>query len=233
MKYSFIVLSFLFYASLQGASPPPPKQPAAAPWPPGQQSAPAQKNAPFQKIQIPKNPLSQKPGLTDEVPTEGSIYTSPGIVTRQGSDWVGSENLYNISPQLGVEVEIIKPPSFPIPLSEDQIKEHVITILQDAGLSPRHSVLSRVDVLPFLHVLMMIQPIDRGFAIYCAVRLFEEVQNKRVFFKPGITWQGILWEKQELVISPPDQIQDQVNKTLDGILSSFVGVYKQRPEARQ
>lgn len=158
------------------------------------------------------------------------LFTSPGIVTWRAGEWVGSEHLYNLSKDLSIDVELIKGTPSGIPVNEDRIKEKIIPALKEIGLNTRFSLFPGQKPLPFLHVLIMINPIEKGYVAYCALRLFEEVQLNRVYLKPGIVWQAITWEKQELIVFPPEKMEEMIYKTIQDMVSSFISVYKQKPE---
>lgn len=166
----------------------------------------------------PRRPEQQRQQTT----TVGHLYTAPGIATLQGGQWVGSENLNNLTKDIGVVAEIIAPSTLSVPLTEEALRQKVVSLLQEARLNPHPAEsMTKENPLPFLHLLIMVNPIERGFAAYCAGRLFEEVQIKRVFLKPNIVWQAITWEKQELILSPADQLQDSLNRTIQYIIKDF------------
>lgn len=194
---------------------------------------PNQKSFTEQNLKSTSPPSSfHKPNLSLKEPlrplTPAYIYTTPGTATWQGNEWVGSDNLYNLSKNIGIEIEVIAPSRANISLSEDEIKEKLYNLLKLGELTA-DSLATGVNPLPFLHVLIMVNPIEKGFAVYCAIRLFEQVDNKRVHFKPGVYWQAITWEKQELIITPPEALQSQVLKTLRDMARSFTESHRQKP----
>ncbi|MBA3957080.1 MAG: hypothetical protein H0X51_01615 [Parachlamydiaceae bacterium] len=179
--------------------------------------------------QLPQQRPYDRPG--EYVPSSlNAIYGSPGVVTQQGGAWVGSENLYNLSSNVGLDVEIIQPQAVALPITREAIIGKLSALLRNGGVNVRTNMGG--SPLPFLHVLVMIQPIEKGFVAYCAVRLFEEVEIDRVHFKPGLTWQTISWEKQELIVSPPEQLDAEINKTLSDMILSFTDRLKQKPDHR-
>lgn len=221
---NFIGLSLLFVCStLFGANPPP--QQGKAPPPPSD-----------------KKPLVFHPPTLPSL-NPSTIFSSPGIATLEGSEWVGSDHLYNLPTSLGIVVEIVKPgagvhvtqspgvdktasvPPSPsgqnIPLFEDKIKELVATGLKTIHVMPREPIIERGTPLPFIHFLIIVHPIEKGFVVYCSGRLFEAVQLSRIFLKTGITFQAITWEKQELIITPPDQLRQQVEETVQNIVNAY------------
>lgn len=162
-----------------------------------------------------------------------SVYTAPGVATLQGSQWVGTEHLYNLSKDLGVTVEIIKPASSSLPFNEGILLSKVFELLRQAGINPRPAgVMTKNTPLPFLHILVMVNPIENGFVAYCAARIFEEVQNKRVYLKPEIVWQAMTWEKQELIVSPNETFQQEVESTLNLLIKQLIERIKLQPKAQ-
>lgn len=222
MKGLSFCLSISVYAGVLSAASPSPQKPPVTPTPqksyteqilaPKAQSAPLHK--PDLSLKEHAKPLSAE-----------YVYTSPGTAMWQGADWVGNDNLNNLSKNLGIYTEVIQSSHANVSINEEEIKEKISAIIKSGGVE---SPSREINPLPFLHVLIMLQPIEKGFAAYCALRLFEQVDNRRVHFKPGIFWQTITWEKQELILSPPDALQSQLLKTFREMAKSFADQYKQR-----
>lgn len=179
--------------------------------------------------------IPKKPGVKEGEKIVSSVYeifTVPGVVALRGDAWVGTENLYNLTPDLGLFVEFIESPNLNLPLRENTIKEKVSAIVRDSGISVRGNVLLKKTPLPFLHCILMIMPIEKGFTAYCAIRLFEETRVSRVFLPTEVVWQTITWEKQEIIVSATEQITEQVTKTFEDLATSFVQRYRQEREGR-
>jgi hypothetical protein len=66
-----------------------------------------------------------------------AFYSLPGIVTFRGSEWVGSEDLYNLSSDLGVFVELVQAPGINTGLNEFTILSKITPVLKTAGIVPR------------------------------------------------------------------------------------------------
>lgn len=197
-----------------------------------------------------------------------TMFTNPGIATFKDGEWVGSEDLYNLSLKMGLVVEIVQPPGQPAILTENGIKDKVIPILKIVGITsremnvidssalvaaappppkkpvpkpgspkveqkPKNIVPKDIPIpapLPFLHILVMLQPIEKGYAVYCTGRLFEAVDLHRINLRGGIYWQAITWEKQELLIVSKEQLQEQVDKSVQTIASAFADRFKSDEE---
>ncbi len=154
-----------------------------------------------------------------------NIYTAPGIAKIDGGSWVGSEHLYNLG-EVGVVVEIIAPAGITLPVSEDLLKEKMVTLFKEANVPIRASLFGEQTPLPFLHLLVMVNPIDKGYVAYCALRLFEAVQLSRVQLPPEITWQVISWEKQELTIFATSQLKEQLTTVVQALTKAFADKWK-------
>lgn len=224
-----IFFSILLFSSLMNLSAQPPSKTPQLEYPPQKKEGPKKTPPP-----IPKPP--QRPSLN-----VSTIFSSPGIATLEGNEWVGTDHLYNLPPSIGIVVEIVKPtgvqptpqsttttaatspsvPGFNPAMLEDRIKEIVASSLRAAKIFPRDLLLERGSPLPFLHFLIILHPVEKGYVAYCAGRLFEAVQLSRIFLRTGITFQAITWEKQELLIAPPEQLQQQILETVQTITFSF------------
>lgn len=214
MKKLFLVLALYSLCQQQIFSAQSPSHPHSAPKHSPVVSQPAAKHS---------SSLSQ---FAVKQQTMTSIYTAPGVATLQGGQWVGSEHLFNLSPDLGIYVEVVKPAEVNVEINTASIKDRIAAILRNSGFQPRLSLFADRSPLPFFHILIMLNPIEKGFVAYCTGRLFEEVQLMRTHLKVGITWQAITWEKQELIIFPTEQLQEQIDKTMQVITTAFGDRYK-------
>jgi hypothetical protein len=160
-----------------------------------------------------------------------TIYSEPGIVTLQGGEWVGNEHLYNLSSSLGVVVDLIKPAGASIALTESALKEKVVAAFKRGHITERNPMISGRTPLPFFHLIVIIQPIEKGYVAYVVGRLFEEAQMKRVELKPNISWQAITWERQELIVFPTEQLQSQIDEAVLSIVNGFVERFNSYPPA--
>lgn len=189
-------------------------------------TAPAPAPTPAPRAVLPPRPLEQRPQAV------GSIYASPGIASLQGGQWVGSDNLYNLPKSLGLVIELTLRPDLQLSLDHLAIEEKINSVLKTAGVMLRGTALFKDTPLPFLHFLIMIEPIEKGYVAYCSGRLFEEVQLARVHLKQGIVWQGITWEKQELIVFPTEQLHDQILRTIENICTAFASRFREQSDKR-
>lgn len=233
-----------------GASAPAPSGPPQGKTSSSYGPAPIQQSQPIQQqlnppVTIPTvTPPSTATGSTP--PTQGlppkqsslslqlnpsTIYSEPGIVTLQGGEWVGNEHLYNLSSSLGVVVDLIKPAGASIALTESALKEKVVSAFKKGHITERNPMINGRTPLPFFHLIVIIQPIEKGYVAYVVGRLFEEAQMKRVELKPNISWQAITWERQELIVFPTEQLQSQIDEAVLSIVNGFVERFNSYPPA--
>lgn len=174
---------------------------------------PTEKKAP---LEAPK----QKPALLT-LPS----FTKPGIISFRGGRFEGTDHLYNLTNEIGVVVEIVKPEGKEIPFKKESIETYVKELFSTNGILPQF----RPKVgppLPFFNVVIMIIPAEEAFAVYCTGRLFEEVDLKRVNLEQGTYWQAITWEYQNLIFTPKDKLDEEVLGAIREIAENFVKRYK-------
>lgn len=203
-------------------------------------------------------------------------YTQPGIIANRGGSWLGSDHLFNLTNQIGVEVEIIGPKNVTLPFTTQEIKQRVSELFRREGLNPvpkgdtdisEVALLDADDLiaqgvspsnikrppmkpaekpsekqekpkmiempkvytpLPFFHVLIMINPIEKGYVVYIGTRLFESIDIKRAGARldEQTAFQAITWERQQLLISSKEDLTAQVNATVDELTNEFISRYK-------
>lgn len=152
-------------------------------------------------------------------------YLSPGVLTYRGASWAGGDNLLNVSKNIAIHIELVVPVGKQSPISEAAIKKRVADIFAKAGISDQIQAYTNKPPLPFFHVLIMVQNIDKGYAAYIGGRLFEQVEVPRVVLPDTTFFQAITWEKQELVVASPEDISNQVLATIDEIAQNFAERY--------
>lgn len=167
----------------------------------------------------------EKTGLIDV------SYVTPGIAAVQQGRWVGNDHLLGLSENIGIVLEIVKPPTVQISISDQGIKEQVAQILKTARIIPHIQIVGSTP-LPYLHLLIMIDPIENGYAAFIAVRLFEAIDLHRARLKLGTTFQAITWERQEFILTPKEQLREQISTVLKTMLDKFAEVYNAQAEVR-
>ena len=194
---------------------------------PGQSSSSINKPNPhpFQKSPAPKEtPLPSHPRIQPLIPSaEGGVpFTLPGIVGLKDGHWVGSDNLYNLKPDISIYVELVLPENKKFDINEDQIKSSVQEIFSKAGINPTALHEPGDPSLPLFHVLLLVNSVDEYLIASCACRLFESVTIKRVILEQGITFQAITWEKQDLIIASKKDFYPLIDKTIADFSAEFV-----------
>lgn len=160
------------------------------------------------------------------VDSTGGPYMLPGITAFKKGQWVGSDNLYNITNNIGVSVEIIKPLGRPIPIDSNTIRNRIAGMFDRAGIIPIAEGKGVKAPLPFFHILIMIYPVEKGYVASINGRLFEPVALARINLDKNITWQAITWEKQDLIIASADLLNEQLFKSIDEITNNFIERFK-------
>ena len=174
----------------------------------------------------PSSPSTKKESLPTAVTpprqvNEEAEYLHPGILVNIGGRWEGSDHLLNISTNIGVYVSIVKPENEELPNSDAQIKTEVENIFSLANIKPQILVTSGKPPLPAFEIEIFVYPIDRGYVAYCSGRLFESVVLDRFKMDPNMAFQAITWEKQHLIVTPKEQLGDQITKTVQDIAKTF------------
>lgn len=174
----------------------------------------------------PAAPEPEAPKLLPRMPpSTQAIYLHPGIVVYKDGKWEGTDYLFNLTKEIGVAVEINKPEDLQIGLSEQRLKSLIEDVLRKGGIIP----IARNDEdepgLPFLHIQLLIYPIEQGYAVVYQERLFEAISIKRVNFDRGAALQAITWEKQKLMIMPANELVGLVEKSVAEMTNSFIQLF--------
>ncbi|MBS4166441.1 MULTISPECIES: hypothetical protein [unclassified Neochlamydia] len=154
--------------------------------------------------------------------SQGFPFTLPGIVSWKDNQWVGSDNLYNLKPNIHIILELVKGENKNFDINEEEVKAHIQEKLAKIGISSTLLPEANEPFLPLFHVLVLVDSIDQFYTASCSCRLFEPVILKRVSLEKGIIYQAITWEKQELITSPKKDFSDLLTKTLNGLTEAFV-----------
>ena len=149
-------------------------------------------------------------------------YTHPGIVSYKAGRWIGNDHLFNLSEEISVVVETILPTNYTPKVTGVSIREKVEGLLRKAGIDPFSPTDGVEEVLPFMHVLLLVYPVEGGYITSIGVRLFEAINLPRVQLEGDVVWQAITWEKQKLLNTPIEKHAEQVDAALDSIVGEFV-----------
>jgi len=180
---------------------------------------PSNRSSTSQPIKKFEKNLSRAPESGD------TLYTSPGVIAIKDGGWVGSDNLYNLTDKIGISIEVLKPASLGLTVTDESIKNLVAETLKKVGIRPVMNPEQTANPLPFLHLLLMLYPHEGALAIFCEGRLFENIKLDRVAMEKTTELQGITWEKQSLVIVPLFDASAQVAKAVISLTSAFTERY--------
>lgn len=177
--------------------------------------------APIHVAPIVQNPENQTP---DSGRTE--IYTEPGITGVRDGKWVGSDNLFNLSPDLGLAVDIIAPVGKTIPLDKEEIVSSVTNIFSKSNITPHTTFSSRKAPTPFFNIIIMVYPVPQGYVAFVSTRLFEDAILQRTDLGNGINWQVITWERETLIVAGSDDLKNAIQKSVTELSQEFVDRFK-------
>lgn len=193
----------------------------------------------------PEQPQRRRESWRDEeshaapkVPVQAQIppYFHPGLLAPIGGSWTGGDHLFNLTHQIAVYVEIVKPDIDIVGISDESIKQKISTIFTDGGITPKTMVESSdAPPLPFFQVEILLYPIEGGYVASLQGRLFESVTLSRFQMDKGTAFQAITWEKQSLLVTPKNTAVELLEKNASEIAQAFVDRFRvydrQRPAA--
>lgn len=212
------VFSLSLYAA--DAAPKAPGAPAPGPstlppLPPLEQKAKA-KPAPEYK---PTKPVEKK--FVRGTPT----YFHPGILILKDGNWNGGDYLFNLSNQIGVNISILKPENSEIRLNEDAILKKIEGTFKSGGISPNTLMEEGQPPVPFFYVQILIYPAGNVIAAATKGALYESVTLKRANLEGNTAFQAVTWERESLIVSPPENFEEQllsnVMETVDAFVDRF------------
>lgn len=160
------------------------------------------------------------------IPPMEKPFGMPGVVGLRDGKWEGTDYLGHLSKNITVDIEVLKGDQTPVNIDTSALQSAISSLLKNEGIVP-HSALNEGPPLPFLHVLVIIYPIEKDkFVVFTTCRLFEEIQVVRKEFKPAGYWQGITWENQDIVIATGEQLAAQVKTSTETLIKAFLERYK-------
>ncbi len=192
-----------------------------------QQMIPTEKSAqpkPTEQLHKPEEETGIK--AKPKVAARGEIiFTSPGVIAFEGGQWVGTDNLLNVGDHIGIKIEILKPQGLVVPFLEETIKDAIAAIFTKNGISSHVEAFTNKPPLPVFHLLIMVNRIEKGFCIFCEGRLFEQVTLSRIYLPDNAFFQAITWEKQDLLVTSPEDALGQLNRSILDMLNNFIDRY--------
>lgn len=167
-------------------------------------------------------PQIRPPQLTPQ--TAG--YFHPGLLVFRDGKWEGRDDLLNLSNQIGVYVEVLKSPNDTMQISKEMMQKKISDIFYRGGIIPQSMGSQAQPPLPAFQVKIFLYPIERGYASFLSVRLFESVIPQRFDLGRGMAFQAITWERQSLVVDTRERIMVQLDKQVNDLASAFVELYQ-------
>jgi len=155
-----------------------------------------------------------------------AVYNHPGIVAYREGEWKGSDHLLNLSDKIEVAVEVSQSEEKAADLNPAALEARIAKIFEKGGITPEASPQSGGPDLPLFHVLVMIYPIQSGYAFVVAGRLFEAIANPRIILDEGVTMQAITWDAHSINIASSVRFKEELDKAIDELALSFVKRYK-------
>ncbi|MFI5343601.1 MAG: hypothetical protein ACHQUC_05200 [Chlamydiales bacterium] len=155
-------------------------------------------------------------------------YFYPGIVVNRNGKWDGGDDLLNLTNNIGFYLSVIKPDNDPLVMNEEKLKSIGENLFKKVNISPLIMATSGQAPLPFFQVQILIYPIGReGYVASCEGRLFESVNMQRIVLdSTGMAYQAVTWQKSNLLISPTNKIQEQIQQSVEDIVQAFTERYQ-------
>ncbi len=231
--YKILVVSFIAFISsvsaqqgaasmtstTQGSSTIPSMQPL-------QPKKPAQEQPKKPAIEIPKNIPSAPIPVT-------ATYLHPGIIVYRDGQWQGSDHLLNLTNNISIYVNILKPGDVNLGVTEAQIKQVVEDVFKTVNINAQTLASQGQPPLPAFEIEILAYPIEKGFAIGIEGKLFESVELQRFQLDQNMAFQAITWEKKTLQVGPTYNIKEQILKSAQDIATAFAERYKAYEDIRK
>lgn len=199
-------------------------------------SIPAMTTTPLKQPASPAPPPATQPYVKRAPPAitqQSATYFHPGILVFRDGQWQGADHLLNLPTQVGVYVELVKPPTLKLDISAEEIQARVSSFFAQNRLSPVSLVQVGAPPLPMFQIKIFIYQFEKGAAAFCEVRLFESVNLNRFQLGTGMAFQAITWQRQSLVVAPSTRILEEINKRLSEMIQDFVTVYQTYEQRKQ
>lgn len=202
---------------------------ADSPTPPSGSSKPYSSKPMLQSPTKKDEPPQQhyKPLVKPDLPPMTKPFGMPGVIGLQNGKWEGTDYLGYLSNNIGIDVEILKADAVPQVSDASTLENRIAAIFTKEDIVP-HADVPEGPPLPFLHLLLIIYPVDKDrYAIFGNGRLFEQIQVIRKDFIPAGYWQGITWENQDISLATGQQLDAQMKEMADKLATAFAKRYRQ------
>lgn len=185
-----------------------------------------ERTAPNEETQKPAPPLPPPPKPV--LSAEQALYFYPGIVVNQGGVWQGGDDLLNLSHNIGLYINIVKPDNDNLVVDTTQLRALVEDLFKKATITPVILVAPGQAPLPFFQIQLLIYPIAKqGYVASCEGRLFEAVNLPRIQISAtNMAFQAVTWQTSTLLVSPVSKINDQIRLHVENIAKAFIESYQ-------
>ena len=175
-------------------------------------------------------PLPQAPPLQVTLPPYEYIAPpqsyQPGLATIKDRQWAVSDFLYKLPPNINVQVEVIKPVSQYLPVSQEQLERRITDIFQNSGINTTPDLVDCRPPLPMFYVIFMGYSCGRHCVGVVTAQLYEDAKPSRIDVDLNGVWQTITWERQVLVASACDDFSIEVGLAVDDLANKFADRFK-------
>ena len=184
-------------------------------------------SSPKQALKVEKKTPAVTHLKREAAPLMVKPFGMPGVIGLENNQWVGSDYLGSLSPNIIIDLEIRKTASLQQPINEALIKQAVVNVFKGAEINTER-LSQEGPPLPFMHVLIMVYPLtqEEVFTI-CSLRLFEEINVVRKNFVPSGYWQGITWESQDTGIFKKSELDVNLKDLVEKNAKIFTDRYRQ------
>lgn len=169
----------------------------------------------------------------EQTPPEptSELFPYPGVVIAKGGSWQGGDHLINLSKEIAIQVNIVKPEESALLLEKTGLEKIVMESFSGVGISRLTQGEEGKPPLPFFSLFILAYPTPGGYAAVCMGRLFEEITLKRISLDRGSTFQAVTWEQVNLIVGPKEGFEKQVEATINAIATNFTSRFSASLEA--
>lgn len=169
-----------------------------------------------------KTNLVIPPKTTSAPGFSGELFFHPGMLFVKDGKWVESDNFTSLPKSIAIQVNIVKPEDLTVPVEAAKLEAAINTVFSNAGMTRMQSGEQGGPPLPFFSLVIMIYRYKEGFAAANVARLFEQVNLSRLTLDPNQIFQAITWEQTGLVVANPNEFENLLTTTVQGIADNFV-----------
>lgn len=162
-----------------------------------------------------------------------ATYLHPGIIVYRNGQWEGSDHLLNLTSNIGVYAQILKPANSGLELTEAQVVKVVEDVFKQVNIKPQTLASAGQPPLPAFEVEILAYPIEKGFAVAIEAKLFEAVELHRFNLDEDMAFQAVTWDRKTLQVGPYNKIDEQILKAVQDMALEFTERYKAYQELRK